>query len=151
MQIINNIALISINETLIAQLISFLIFLYIINRVMIQPLRNVARERELHIQKIQTDASEAEEEIERLVEQIRKEETAALSAANTIRGRIEDAGKTAADEIVHAAHRQVEKLFKENRRHVATLVAEARESVQKEAETLADGMLEKLLDRRLRS
>ena len=39
MQIISNIALISINETLVVQLISFLIFLFIINRIMFRPLR----------------------------------------------------------------------------------------------------------------
>ena len=45
MQIITNIALISINETLIVQLLSFLIFLFIINRVMIRPLRGVMSDR----------------------------------------------------------------------------------------------------------
>ena len=34
MQIVSNVALISINETLVVQLISFLIFLFVINRIM---------------------------------------------------------------------------------------------------------------------
>ena len=34
MEIVSNIALISINETLVVQLVSFLLFVFIINRVM---------------------------------------------------------------------------------------------------------------------
>ena len=45
MQIISNIALISINETLIVQLISFLIFLFVINRIMFRPLRKTVGPR----------------------------------------------------------------------------------------------------------
>ena len=52
MQIVSNVALISINETFLVQLISFLIFLFIINRVMIRPLRGVMREREEYVEKL---------------------------------------------------------------------------------------------------
>ena len=69
MQIISTIAMISINETLIIQLISFLIFLFIINRIMIQPLRSVSREREAHIQKIELDTVAAEKKVEQVVKQ----------------------------------------------------------------------------------
>ena len=60
MQIISNIALISINETVIIQVISFLIFLYIINRIMFRPLRNVMADRENHIKMLQQDIVAAE-------------------------------------------------------------------------------------------
>ena len=66
MQIISNIALISINETLIVQVISFLIFLYIINRIMFRPLRSVTAERENHIKGIQKDIVEAENKLDAL-------------------------------------------------------------------------------------
>ncbi|MEJ2476246.1 MAG: hypothetical protein P8Y40_01865 [Desulfobacterales bacterium] len=149
MQIISTIAMISINETLIIQLISFLIFLFIINRIMIQPLRSVAQEREAHIQKIELDTVAAEKKVEQVVKQIKKQETKALDTAHEIREKIEESGKLEADEIIHDTLREVESLSKENRRHVSAMVEEVRKSVQKEAETLAVGMMEKLLDRRL--
>lgn len=149
MQIISNIALISINETLIIQLISFLVFLFIINRVMIQPLRDIAQERENHIENIQLEAKEAEKEIERLVKRLRKQESETVRTAHDIRYKIEESGKQEAEDIVHAAYRQVEKMSRENRQHVDGLVSEARKSVRKEAESLAVGMIEKLLERRL--
>ena len=49
MHIVSNIALISINETLIIQLVSFLIFLFLINRIMFRPLSHVMVERENHL------------------------------------------------------------------------------------------------------
>jgi F-type H+-transporting ATPase subunit b len=149
MQIISNIAMISINETLIIQLISFLIFLFIINRIMIQPLRSVSLEREAHIQKIELDTVAAEKKVEQVLKQIKKQEAKAIDAAHEIREKIEESGKLEADEIIHVTLREVEDLSKENHRQVAALVEEARKSVPKEAETLAVGMMEKLLARRI--
>jgi F-type H+-transporting ATPase subunit b len=149
MQIISTIAMISINETLIIQLISFLIFLFIINRIMIQPLRGVSQEREAHIQKIELDTVAAEKKVEQVVKQIKKQEAKAIKTAREIREKIEESGKLEADEIIHVTLREVEKLSKENHRQVSAMVEEVRKSVQKEAETLAVGMMEKLLDRRL--
>lgn len=149
MQIISNIALISINETLIIQLISFLIFLFILNRVMIQPLRGVAQERERHIQNIQEDAQDAEQEIERLMKRLKKQEADVIREAHDIREHIEGSGKQEADGIVETTQREVEKLLKENQQQVAQRVAEAKKSIEKEAEALAVGMMEKLLERRL--
>ncbi|MFY9705218.1 MAG: hypothetical protein WCA42_05240 [Desulfobacterales bacterium] len=149
MQIISTIAMISINETLIIQLISFLIFLFIINRIMIQPLRSISQEREAHIQKIELDTVAAEKKVEQVLKQIQKQEAKAIDTAQEIREKIEESGKLEADEIIHATLREVENLSKENRRQVAAMVEEVRMSVPKEAETLAVGMMEKLLDRRL--
>ena len=149
MQIISNIALISINETLVVQLISFLVFLFIINRVMIQPLRSVVQARENHIQNIQEDAREAEKEIERLMKRLKKQETEVIREAHSIREQIEGSGKQEADGIVNNTLKEVEKLTQENREKVTVLVTDARKSIQKEAESLAVGMIEKLLERRL--
>ena len=149
MQIISNIALISINETLVIQLISFLVFLFIINRVMIQPLRSVVQERENHIQNIQEDAKEAEKEIERLMKRLKKQEADVIREAHSVREQIEGSGKQEADGIVNTTLQEVEKLTQENRLKVAALVTDARKSIQKEAESLAVGMMEKLLERRL--
>ena len=149
MQIISTIAMIRINETLIIQLISFLIFLFIINRIMIQPLRSVSQEREAHIQKIELDTVAAEKKVEQVLKQIQKQEAKAIDTAQEIREKIEESGKLEADEIIHATLREVENLSKENRRRVAAMVEEVKMSIPKEAETLAVGMMEKLLDRRL--
>jgi F-type H+-transporting ATPase subunit b len=151
MQIVSNIALISINETLIVQLISFLIFLFVINRLMIRPLRTAQTEREFYIERILRGMSAAETEIEDLARQVHRQENKAISAARRISGELEDAGKQEAEAILSVAHQEAEKISRETDRKIKDLLAEARRSVQQEADALALGMMEKLLDRRLGS
>ena len=49
MQIVTTISLISINETTIVQIVSFLILVFILNRVMIRPLWKTIAERNQYI------------------------------------------------------------------------------------------------------
>ena len=66
MEIVSNIALISINATMFHQLIAFLVFLFIINRIMFRPLRSVMGERESFMEKIRLDTVDATKEFEHL-------------------------------------------------------------------------------------
>ena len=52
MEVVSTIGLITINETVIIELISFLIFLFLINRIMFRPLQDIMGEREAHIEDI---------------------------------------------------------------------------------------------------
>jgi F-type H+-transporting ATPase subunit b len=72
MEIISNIALITINATLFHQLVAFLIFLFIINRIMFRPLRSVMAERDDMIEKIKLDTMDAGETIERLNNELKE-------------------------------------------------------------------------------
>ena len=74
MHIISNIALISINETLFVQLLSFLIFLFIINRIMFRPLKRVMNVRVDYIDQIKTDTVDAIQEFEKLTEKLKMQE-----------------------------------------------------------------------------
>ena len=82
MHIINNIALITINETLFIQLISFLIFLFLINRIMFRPLREVMNQREEHINDIAGSIEETRGRLNEMDEQVRSQEMAAIKSAN---------------------------------------------------------------------
>ena len=149
MQIINNIALISINETLIVQLISFLIFLFIINRVMIRPLRGTMRDREALLENIKVDMDEAQKQFEKVSLQIKDQESKAVREANTIREQIEQTGKEAADRVLKTAGDDVTRLIGDAKERIAVGIVEAKKSVMAESETLAVSMIEHILDRRL--
>lgn len=149
MEIIRNVALISINGTLVVQLLSFLILLFILNRVMIRPLRSAMEERDFHIQTIQKDAQAADREYDRLMQQIRKEETIAVREGQQMRQEIEKAGKEEAESILNESRQEINGWMRENETEVKKRIAEARVSVEAEARTLAVSMMEKILDRRL--
>ena len=76
MEIISNVALISINETMIVQVVGFLVFLFVINRIMFRPLRNVMSDRDIHIERIKRDITQAQKEVASISRQIQKQETA---------------------------------------------------------------------------
>jgi F-type H+-transporting ATPase subunit b len=149
MEIVTNIALISINDTLIAQLVSFLIFLFIINRVMIRPLRRIMSEREGYLGQLKQDIDKAKLEYEQVSETVRKEEFEARAEAAGARHELEAAGMKEAAGIVAAAQEEIEALRSEERRKLEAKVDEARRSIGQEAESLAVSIMEKVLDRRL--
>ncbi len=149
MEIITNIALISINGTLIAQLVFFLIFLFIINRVMIQPLRRVMSEREGHLHQLKQDIDQARMDYEQLSETVKREEIEVRSEAARVMLELEAAGMKEASRIVSEAQQEIEKLRAEERHRLEAKVSEARRAIGREAEALAVDIMEKVLDRRL--
>jgi F-type H+-transporting ATPase subunit b len=149
MQIISNVALISINETLLFQLISFLIFLFIINRVMFRPLRETMREREDYINKVNQDILDAKEELEAVIEQTKMEEDVVRQAAFKVSETLEKSGNEEAGDIMSAARAEIAELSEQSNKAVDIQLAEARKSIQKEAETLALNVMEKVLERKV--
>ena len=149
MQIVSNIALITINETLIVQVVSFLIFLFIINRVMFRPLRSVMAEREKHINSIQQDIVAAGKKLETLATQIRKQESAVRREARKQVRQLEEAGNRQADEIFAATSKEIAVAGESAAKEVAAQVAEAKKYFNRESESLAMTIMERLLDRRL--
>jgi len=149
MHIISNIALITINETLLFQLISFLIFLFIINRIMFRPLQSVMDNRKNHMDKIQTDTVDAIKELESLTQKLKLQESEVRTEALELKRKMEESGSRQAAEIFDASKKEIETLKEKAEKEVKARVAEAREHLQKESQALAVIAMEKFLDRRL--
>ena len=149
MQIISNIALISINETFIVQIISFLIFLYIINRIMFQPLRSIMTDRENHIKSIQQDIVTADNRLDALADQIRAQESAVKSEAFARKASLEESGGRRADEIFTATREEIAAARDKAQKEVDAQILEAKKYIKEESETLALFVMEKVLNRRL--
>ena len=149
MQIISNIALISINETLVVQLISFLIFLFIINRGMIRPLRATMAERDNYIQMVREDILDSKKELEKIIDESHQEEKEIRQAALQITAEMESLGNNEAQDIMGVARKEIAAVKKQTQDEIERLLAEAMTSVQKEAETLSVSIMEKILDRKV--
>jgi F-type H+-transporting ATPase subunit b len=149
MEIISNVALISINETLIVQVISFLIFLFVINRIMFRPLRNVIADRELYIESVNQDIQGAREKVESIAAQLRKQEAEVKKEAFELKAKLEETGSRQAKEIFTSAREEIANTGKKVQKDIELRIAEARQSLQQETERLAVNMIEKILDRGL--
>lgn len=149
MEIISNIALITINETLVVQLVSFLIFLFLINRIMIRPLRQTMDDRDRYIGQIQTDIVESGNQLEALINQIKEQEAAVRSEALGLAQEMEALGNEQATELFAAAREDVSIQIENAKAAVDAQIAEASKALKKESESLAGHIMENLLDRKL--
>jgi F-type H+-transporting ATPase subunit b len=147
MEIISTVALININETLIFQVISFLIFLFIINRIMFRPLRKVMNERETYIENVQQDIVAAEIQFEDLTNQIQAQENDVRDEAFTQKEQLEAAGSQQAAEIMASTRKEINALRAEAQKEVDARISAARKHVQKESEDLARHIIERVLYR----
>jgi F-type H+-transporting ATPase subunit b len=148
-QIVSNIALISINATLVVQLISFLIFLFLINGILIQPLRRTMAERTGYLEKMKLDILEAEEEMSRQLKQLAAREKRVRKEAVLATKEIENEGQRLASEIIKDVRKEMENLRRKTQQTVNEQLAAARQRLEQESESLALSIMEKLLNRRL--
>jgi F-type H+-transporting ATPase subunit b len=148
MEIISNIALISINETLIVQVIGFLIFLFVINRIMFRPLQNVMSDRDIHIEGIKRDIVQAQKEVTSFTSQIQEQDIAAREEAFGLRDQLEAAGSQQAKEIFESVKKEIVANSQKIQKEIEVRIAEERQSLEKESEALALNIIEKILDRR---
>ena len=148
MEIISSIALISINETLIVQVVSFLIFLFLINRLMFRPLRNVMADRKLHIERVKIDIDQAKNEIKEMNRKIREQEAEVRKEAFDLKKQREDIGSRQAKEIFAGVRQEIADASAKVQAEIDIKISEARQSLQKESEALAINIIEKILDRR---
>ena len=151
MHIVSNIALISINETLFIQLISFLIFLFLINRIMFRPVKKIMGDRVDYMEDLKQAVVDADKEIARLTEQLAEKESAARAEALSLKKEIEELALDKASEIQQAARDEIAELNNKNFEEVKTQITEARQHLQTEAEALVTGIMEKVLNRRFAS
>jgi F-type H+-transporting ATPase subunit b len=151
MQIISNIALISINETLIVQMVSFLIFLFIINRLMFRPLKDVMEQREMHIDTVKHEIDEAEHELDRMNRRIKEQETVVKNEAFKIRKEMEESGSREAGRIFQIARDEIMEKKKQAEKEIDSQIQSSRKQIKTEAEVLSISIIEKILDRRLAS
>jgi len=149
MQIVPVVELISINETLVVQLISFLIFLFVINRIMFRPLRRTMQEREQYVDGIRMDIQAAEEKLEKTMQAARDEDAAVRMAGLQMINEMENQGSEEAGRIIAMAREEIVGMGDKARQEIDTQIADARKTIVAEADKLSLSVMEKVLDRRL--
>jgi F-type H+-transporting ATPase subunit b len=149
MEIVSTIALISINATLVVQLVSFLLFLLIINRVMFRPLRNTMRERAFFIETVDEEIAAADGEHTRIMALLARQERDVRREADALRRKRRDEGAAEGRRLVDRALEQIARMHREAEADVDRQMVEARQGVTREAEQLSVVLMEKILERRI--
>ncbi|MDM8523003.1 ATP synthase F0 subunit B [Desulfococcaceae bacterium HSG8] len=149
MDIVTNIALVSINETLFIQLISFLLFVFIMNHLMFRPLREVMNERDEYVREVEAGIVDVEKELENVTRLAKEKASAIKTEAFRIKDELEEAGSQEASEILDVTRKEIETLKTNTEKDIEVRVTEARKFFTTESETLAVSIMEKILERRL--
>lgn len=151
MEIIATNALISINETFFVQLISFLVFLYILNRVMIRPLIGTMAERKEFLNDVKTDIEKAKSDLEGLNRELDRQREKVLKEAAAATSKLEREADGRSSELFEAARSQIAQLRQETESRVKQQVKEARAKLSDEVDAVTAAIMEKVLNRRLSS
>jgi F-type H+-transporting ATPase subunit b len=148
MEVVKNIALISINATMAVQLISFLIFAYLFNRIMIRPLRQTMTERQQYTDRLSDDIAEANTAYADISQQITVQEKDARNTASKMRDEIEAEGRQSAETVIEQTRKEIQALKETAWREADAKITEARRQIESESESLSDQMANYLLERR---
>jgi F-type H+-transporting ATPase subunit b len=149
MEIIATNALISINETAIVQLVSFLIFLYVMNRIMFRPLLSTISQRKELISDFQNDIISGKEDLVRLGNDLDREQAKVIKEAHKVVLSLETEGDQRASGILEEVRKQISELRHETDTRVKDQLRRARMELAGEVEAITLTIMEKVLHRRL--
>ena len=150
MDIIQTTALITINDTLWFQLLSFLFFLFVINRVMFRPVMRTMAERDDHLDEIRRDIQRTTAEMDRLIAETAAEENRVREASRRECDALLSAGRAAAGKVLEDAKSEIGRIRKETEIRLSQDLANAREKIAAESAELATTIMEAVLERKLR-
>lgn len=151
MEIVSATALISINETFFVQLISFLVFLFILNRVMIRPLINTMDQRKAHLAGAKSEIDKAKSDLLNLNKELDRQRSQVLREANTTIQQMEKEADHQASGVMESARQQINALRHETEEKVNQQLKEVRTQLIGEVDALTTLIMEKVLHRRLQS
>ena len=148
MEIIKTTALITINETLWVQMIVFLIFLFLINRVMFRPVRRNIAERETYFDALRQDIVRLKEEMETLTRQATAETHLLKADARHIGDNLRQEGRREAKELMNQALDEIKILQREAEQNLRADMARARQQLAAASESLTRSIVQHFLNRR---
>ena len=101
MEIVSQTELVSINATMLVQVMSFLIFLFIITRIMFKPLRRTMEDRNVHVQQLQHEMVLQEKKLHEISAALAKEEKSLKAEAFLESEQRESSAKKEARALLH--------------------------------------------------
>ncbi len=141
--------MISINATLVIQVIHFLVLVYILNRLMFRPILRLMDERDEHIEKTKMSAGEALDKTEVLKERCVSQVHQARSDATQERTELRETGIAETKELLERSKEETAVIRAETDKEAEKEIEMTRPLMHDQVIVLAEGIIEKLLGRRL--
>ena len=133
-----------LNATFLASIISFIIFVLIMNAVFYRPLAKIVEERKNFVDKNYDDAKKANEKSEQIMSDIEQKRSGALSEAKTIIQGKSDKAKKEKDEMTQKARKQSFDEIAEAKKVLEEENQNTKNALQNDVNNLADIICSKL-------
>jgi len=139
--------MIDINSSLIIQLINFLVLLIVLNFILFKPIRQIMKEREQGISSALGDAKNAQERMQKLLDDYNVSLAEAKQKAATTYNTIYQRGIDAQRDMISAERTKAGEALDKARVEIAAASKAARVDLRQEAERLSQDITSKLLGR----
>lgn len=141
--------MISINATLVIQVIHFLILVFLLNRILFRPIMDIIEKRAQHIK----DESRHLDNLEEETKELTKKWEAALRDARKDAGyeslKIKQEATEAAEKLISETREETASIKENAAKEVEIKLNAAKKFIQEEAMILADYITEKVIGRRI--
>lgn len=142
--------MISINATLVVQIINFLIILFILNKMLFQPILKGLETRQEIIEGNKARAIELRQRGEEKLREYDQSLAEARNKAMSKQAEIRNEGMAKASEILDSSKKQEAEIIAEIQRGIASEVEEAKKDIQSYADSLSKDVTKKILGRTIR-
>ena len=141
--------LITINATLLAQVLHFLVLMFILNRLMFRPILKMIEERNTFVDGKKDEIEGLMRETHRLKEEFVQMENKGRADATKERTRQRVDGLAEVDKILSECRNEVASIKAKADKDIDSEIAKTKEKLKNEAAALADDILEKVIGRRI--
>jgi len=141
--------MISLNATIVVQVILFLILLVVLNRLMIRPLHQLVMEREAEVRRKKGELASAQEALRKVADEYQKRLKEAEIEARAVHVEIHREAVAEASEVLRDVQQRVTALRKKVQKEVAEELERARKEVIPQAEALSFEITQRVVGRRL--
>jgi F-type H+-transporting ATPase subunit b len=141
--------MIDIDWTLYAQIINFLLLVFLLNVVLFRPIRNALRERQAKLLAQESEINLLTDQNRSLEEEILEELAAARRAGAGARETLKQEGVQAEATLLEEVKRQVEVEWGTVEKKIKADIAKARASLKTQAQSFAQLLATKILGREL--
>jgi F-type H+-transporting ATPase subunit b len=141
--------MIDLDWTLFAQIINFLLLVFLLNVVLFRPIRNAIKDRQAKLLAQEAEFNLLVDQCRSLEDEIKEKLAAARREGAGARETLKQEGAQAEASLLEEVKRQVELEWATVEKKIKADVAKARESLKKQAKTFAQLLATKILGREL--
>jgi F-type H+-transporting ATPase subunit b len=141
--------MITIDSSVVLQIVSFLVFWFLLNKLLFKPYLGILEERENKTEGTRAEVAQLVDETDRLKTEYEHAIAEATAEAQAVKETIRSEAARARDQILNRAREEAAGRLQVARETLLREIQQSRAQAARDAETIAREMVEKILGRKL--